>query len=192
MHPNISKIILSNNSLNGSGKYISTLIKDNKSLKSLLIRNVNFELKDIEFLSEELCKKNCTIKELDIGLNSDIGDEGLIEIGKIIENNKSLESIGLDGLNLTMNNYFPVFQAIFKNKSIEKYSLNNNEGLPLKGILNFFLKNPNVKELSISPWDVDKDKHKVFSIEQLIQIERFHLKSPNVIINGIKFSDNEN
>ena len=71
------------------------------------------------------------------------------------------------------------------------FALNNNEGLPLKGILNFFLKNPNVKELSISPWDVDKDKDKIFNEEQLIQIERFHLKSPNVIIHGVKFSDNE-
>ena len=162
MHPNISKIILSNNNLNGAGKYIGTLIKDNKSLKTLLIRNVSFEFKDIEFLAEEMCKKNCSIKDLDIGLNSGIGDAGLIEIGKIIENNKSLTSIGLDGLNLTMNNYLPVFQAIFKNKIIEKYSLNNNEGLPLKGMLNFFLKNPNVKELSITPWDVDKNKDKVF------------------------------
>ena len=191
MHPNISKIILSNNNLNGAGKYIGSLIKDNRSLKSLLVRNVSFELKDIEFICEDMCKKNCTIKHLDIGQNSDIGDKGLIEVGKIIDNNKSLESIGLDGLNLTMNNYFPVFQAIFKNKNIEKYSLNNNEGLPLKGILNFFLKNPKVKELSISPWDVDKDKDKVFNEEQLIQIERFHLKSPNVIIHGVKFSDNE-
>ena len=191
MHPNISKINFSNNNLNGAGKYIGGLIKDNKSLKSLLVRNVSFELKDIEFICEDMCKKNCSIKDLDIGLNSDIGDKGLIEVGKIIDNNRSLESIGLDGLNLTMNNYFPVFQAIFKNKNIEKYSLNNNEGLPLKGILNFFLKNPNVKELSITPWDVDKDKGKVFNEEQLIQIERFHLKSPNVIIHGVKFSDNE-
>ena len=189
LHPNISKIILSNNNLNGAGKYISTLIKDNKSLKTLLIRNVSLELKDIEFIAEEMCKKTCPIKDLDIGLNSGIGDEGLIEVGKIIDNNKSLISIGLDGLNLTMNNYLPVFQAIFKNKIIEKYSLNNNEGLPLKGILNFFLKNPKVKELSITPWDVDKNKDKVFDTEQLIQIERFHLKSPKVIIHGIKFSD---
>ena len=192
MHPNISKIILSNNNLNGSGKYIGTLLKDNKSLKSLLIRNVSLEFKDVELLCEEMCKKTCSIKDLDIGQNSGIGDEGLIEIGKIIDNNKSLKSIGLDGLNLTMNNYLPVFQAIFKNKTIEKYSLNNNEGLPLKGILNFFLKNPHVKELSITPWDIDKDKNKVFDTEQLIQIERFHLKSPKVIIHGIKFSDNEN
>ena len=192
MHPNITKINLSNNNLNGAGKYIATLIRDNKSLKCLLIRNVFLECKDIEFLTEEMCKKSCTINDLDLGLNAGVGDEGLKEIGKIIENNKSLISIGLDGLNFTMNNYLPVFQAIFKNKNIESYSLNMNAGLPLKGILNFFLKNPNVKELSIIPWDVNKEKDKVFNKEQLIQLERFHIKSPEVIIHGINFVDNEN
>jgi hypothetical protein len=191
MHPNITKINLSNNNLNGAGRYLATLIRDNKSLKSLLIRNDFLEAKDIGFLTEEMCKKICTIIELDIGLNAGVGDEGLKEIGKIIENNKSLKSIGLDGLNFTMNNYLPVFQAIFKNKNIESYSLNMNAGLPLKGILNFFLKNPHVKELSIIPWDVEKDKDKVFNKEQLLQLERFHIKSPQVIIHGINFIDNE-
>ena len=191
MHPNITKINMSNNNLNGAGKYIATLIKDNKSLESLLIKNDFLESKDIEFLAEEMCKKICTIVDLDIGLNAGVGDEGLKDIGKIIENNKSLKRIGLDGLNFTMNNYLPVFQAICKNKNIESYSLNMNAGLPLKGILNFFLKNPHVKELSIIPWDVEKDKDKVFNKEQLLQLERFHIKSPEVIIHGINFVDTE-
>ena len=192
MHPNITKINLSNNNLAGAGKYLAVLARDNKSLKSLLIRNICLESKDIEFLAEEMSKKSCTINDLDIGLNAGVGDNGLKEIGKIIENNKSLISIGLDGLNFTMNNYLPVFQAIFKNKNIERYSLNMNAGLPLKGILNFFLKNPNVKELSVIPWDVNKEKEKVFKKEQLIQLERFHLKSPQVIIHGINFLEYEN
>ena len=191
MHPNITKINLSNNNLAGAGKYLAVLARDNKSLKSLLIRNICLESKDIEFLAEEMSKKSCTINDLDIGLNAGVGDNGLKEIGKIIENNKSLISIGLDGLNFTMNNYLPVFQAIFKNKNIERYSLNMNAGLPLKGILNFFLKNPHVKELSVIPWDVNKDKEKVFKKEQLIQLERFHLKSPQVIIHGINFLEYE-
>ena len=191
MHPNITKINLSNNNLNGAGKYLSNLVKDNKSLESLLLRNVFLDSKDIEFLADEMSKKSCVLKDLDIGLNAGVGDEGLKEIGKIIENNKSLVSIGLDGLNFTMNNYLPVFQAIFKNKNIESYSLNMNAGLPLKGILNFFLKNPHVKELSIIPWDVQKDKDKVFNQEQLLQLERFHLKSPQVIIHGLNFIDEE-
>jgi hypothetical protein len=192
MHPNITQINLSNNNLAGAGNYLGGLARDNKNLKSLLIRNICLESIDIKFFAEEMCKKGCTINNLDIGLNAGIGDEGLKEIGKIIENNKSLISIGLDGLNFTMNNYLPVFQAIFKNKNIERYSLNMNPGLPLKGILNFFLKNPHVKELSIIPWDINKDKEKVFKKEQLIQLLRFHLKSPQVIIHGIKFIEYEN
>ena len=192
MHPNITQVNLSNNNLAGAGNYLGGLARDNKNLKSLLIRNICLESIDIKFFVEEMCKKGCTINNLDIGLNAGIGDEGLKEIGKIIENNKSLISIGLDGLNFTMNNYLPVFQAIFKNKNIERYSLNMNPGLPLKGILNFFLKNPHVKELSIIPWDINKDKEKVFKKEQLIQLLRFHLKSPQVIIHGIKFIEYEN
>jgi len=192
MHPNITQVNLSNNNLAGAGYYLGALARDNRKIKSLLIRNVCLESTDIKYLAEEMCKKGCTISNLDIGLNAGIGDDGLKEIGKIIENNKSLISIGLDGLNFTMNNYLPVFQAIFKNKNIESYSLNMNPGLPLKGILNFFLKNPHVKELSIIPWDINKDNEKVFKKEQLIQLMRFHLKSPQVIIHGIKFIEYEN
>ena len=192
MHPNITQVNLSNNNLAGAGNYLGGLAKDNRKIKSLLIRNVCLESTDIKFLADEMCKKGCTINHIDIGLNAGIGDDGLKEIGKIIENNKSLMSIGLDGLNFTMNNYLPVFQAIFKNKNIESYSLNMNPGLPLKGILNFFLKNPHVKKLSIIPWDINKDKEKVFKKEQLIQLLRFHLKSPQVIIHGIKFIEYEN
>ena len=188
MHPNIITINLSNINLNGAGRYLSNLLRDNKSLKTLLLKNDFFGEKDVENLSVELCKKTCVLKEIDLSLNAGIGNEGLKEIGKIINNNKTLIKIGLDGLNLTMNNYLPVFQAIFKNKTIESYSLNMNAGLPLKGILNFFLKNPHVKEISIIPWDTMKERDKMFNKEELLQIERFHLKSPDVIIHGINFN----
>ena len=63
-----------------------------------------------------------------------------------------------------------------------------NSGLPLKGILNFFLKNPQVKEISIIPWDIeDDDGENQFNEEQLYALEKFHLKAPNVVIKGIRF-----
>ena len=128
------------------------------------------------------------MQHLDLSLNYNIGEDGLKEIGKLITNNKSLISIGLDGMNLSMNNYMPVFQGILKNKTIKSYSLNINPGLPLKGILNFFLKNPYVKEISLIPWDYTKDKSKKFTDSQLQLFERFHKKAPDVIINGIYFN----
>ena len=187
MHPNISKLDISNINLEGSGQFISQLLYENKCLKELNLRNINLNKNDITFLAAKLSENNKLIF-LDLGLNYKIGDEGMKEIGKIIYNNKSLKSIGLDGLHLTMNNYLPIFEAITKNKTIESYSLNMNSGLPLKGILNFFLKNPQVKEISITPWDIEKESEfNRFTEDQLYAIEKFHLKAPNVNIKGIRF-----
>ena len=187
MHPNINKVDLSYMRLKGSGHYISSFIRDNKCLRSIFLKNCQFEKNDIEQFPLVFSQKDCKMEHLDLSLNSSVGEDGLKEIGKLITNNKSLISIGLDGMNLSMNNYMPVFQGILKNKTIKSYSLNINPGLPLKGILNFFLKNPNIKEISIIPWDYTKDKTKKFTDSQLQLFERFHKKAPDVIINGIYF-----
>ena len=187
MHPNINKVDLSYMRIKGSGHYISNFIRDNKCLRSLFLKNCQFEKQDVEYFPTVFSQKDCQMEHLDLSLNSNIGEDGLKEIGKLITNNKSLISIGLDGINLSMNNYMPVFQGILKNKTIKSYSLNLNPGLPLKGILNFFLKNPYVKEISIIPWDYNKDKTKKFTDSQLQLFERFHKKAPDVVINGIYF-----
>ena len=188
MHPNIYKVDFSYMRIKGSGHYISNFIRDNKCLRKLYLKNCQFEKSDIEQFPVVFSQKDCQMQHLDLSLNYNIGEDGLKEIGKLITNNKSLISIGLDGMNLSMNNYMPVFQGILKNKTIKSYSLNINPGLPLKGILNFFLKNPYVKEISLIPWDYTKDKSKKFTDSQLQLFERFHKKAPDVIINGIYFN----
>ena len=189
-HPNIKKLNFSNNNLVGSGKYIAQILKKNKVLQTLLLRNINMTSKDIEYLAEEICNNNCQIKYLDIGLNETIGKDGL-KSRKIISNNKTLTKIGLDGLHLTMDNYYPIFQAIQKNKTIESYSLNMNDGLKFKGVLNFFLYNKYVKEFSFIPWNFYEDKEQVFSNEQLIHILQFHQKDPQIKIIGVNFIEEE-
>ena len=185
MHPNINEVNLSYMRIKGSGHYISNFIRDNKCLRTLYLKNCMLEKPDIEYFPTVFSQKDCKMQHLDLSLNSSVGEDGLKEIGKLISNNKSLLSIGLDGMNLSMNNYMPVFQGILKNKTIKSYSLNMNPGLPLKGILNFFLKNQAIKEISLIPWDYTKDKTKKFTDNQLQLFERFHKKAPDVIINGI-------
>lgn len=195
MHPNIIKLDISHMNLSGGGQFILKLLNENKCLQDLNLRNTNLTKNDISCLVSTLTNEDSHLISIDLGLNSNIGDEGLREIGKIINNNRSLKSLGLDGLNLSMNNYLPIFEGIFKNRNIESYSLNMNWKLPLKGILNFFLKNPNVKEISITPWDIQTEADKKFSKEQLYALQKFHLKAPNVIIKGITFvecEENEN
>ena len=192
MHPNILKLDISNIFLEGCGQFIAMLLFENKCLKELNLRNIGLTKTDIAFIASKLVGEETKLTYLDLGLNYNIGDEGLKEIGKIISNNKSLKSIGLDGLNLTMNNYLPIFEAIIKNRNIENYSINMNSGLPFKGILNFFLKNQHFKEISITPWDIEEENEEnKFTEDQLYAIKKFHFKAPNVNIKGIVFDDNE-
>ena len=192
MHPNILKLDISNIYLEGSGQFISLLLFENKRLEELNLRNINLSKTDMAFIASKLVGEEVKLKYLDLGLNKNMGDEGLKEIGKIIGNNKSLKFIGLDGLNLTMNNYLPIFEAIMKNRNIESYSLNMNSGLPFKGILNFFLKNQHFKEISITPWDIEEENEEnQFTEDQLYAIKKFHFKAPHVIIKGIAFIEGE-
>ena len=191
MHPNITKLDISNIYLEGCGQFISLLLFENKCLKELNLRNIGLSKTDIAFIASKLGEESHLIY-LDLGLNHTIGDEGLKEIGKIINNNKSLKAIGLDGLNLTMNNFLPIFEAIIKNRNIESYSLNMNSGLPFKGILNFFLKNQHFKEISIIPWDIEEDNEEnKFTEDQIYAIKKFHFKAPYINIKGIRFEDND-
>ena len=198
LHPNIYKIDLSYMQLTGSGEYIATLLYENKSIHILILKNDKLNNKDVEFIAKELIKMDTILKHLDLSENVDVGTEGLKEIGKIIYNNKSLKSMALDGMNLSINNYLPIFNGISKNKNIEYYSMSKNEGLPLKGILNFLLKNPQVKKINIIPWDREKEEEddeeengkKQFNEKEIFLLEKFHLKAPNIILEGINFIDN--
>ena len=188
MHPNLLKLDISNIFLEGCGQFISLLLFENKCLKELNLRNTGLSKADMNYIASKLIGDKAKLIYLDLGLNQSIDDEGLKEIGRIISNNKSLKSIGLDGLNLTMNNYLPIFEAIIKNRNIESYSLNNNSGLPFKGILNFFLKNQHIKEISIIPWDIEEENEEnKFTEDQIYALKKFHYKAPNINIKGIRF-----
>ena len=185
LHPNILKLDLSYMQLEESGPYISSLLKENKTLNVLILKNDKLNDKDIQFISKELIKNDSTLEHLDLSENVNLGTEGFTEIGNIIHDNKSLKSIKLDGMNLNMNNYLPIFNGIYKNKNIEYYSIGRNADLPLKGVLNFFQKKKHIKKINIIPWK-NRSENK-FTEEENFLLERFHLKAPDVILEGINF-----
>ena len=183
-HSNLTDLILNNINLNACGKLIVELLRVNKNLKKLCIRNGNFDVKDLKEIINEISKRECLLTYLDISSNKTPGDECLKDISRLISHNISLKHLGLDDLNLNLDNYLPIFQAIFKNRGIESYSLNLNKGLPFKGTLNFFLKNPQVKMFSFIPWDREKEPKKNFTREQINLLQRFHSRAPEVKIVG--------
>ena len=90
-------------------------------------------------------------------------------------------------MNLNLQNYMPIFKSIFKNRTIECYSFNQNEKLPMKGILNFFMKINYIKELSLIPWDINKEKNRTYSQEEIKWLKIFHKNNPNIKIHGVGF-----
>jgi hypothetical protein len=183
-HPNLKILNLSNINLNKSGQIIASLLNENKIIAKLKMKNCRLSMKDIELMSNELSKKDCSLLYLDLSKNKEIGDLGLEKIGKFISHNKNLKHLGLDDLNINIKNYLPIFQSIYKNKNIESYSFNMNKDLPLKGLLNFLMKNTQIKKISFCPWDRKKEPKKVFTRQHINMIQAFHSKFPNTIIKG--------
>ena len=188
-HPNLNTLGLSYLNLENSGDLIKSLLKNSK-IKHLLVRGVNFNKNDFMILSQELGKNESKLTYLDIGFNS-LPDSSQNEcIGNFILKNTSIKKLCLDGMNLNLKNYMPIFKSIYKNRTIECYSFNQNENLPMKGILNFFMKINYIKELSLIPWDMNKEKNKKYSKEEIKWLKIFHKKNPNIKIHGIEFKEN--
>ena len=92
-------------------------------------------------------------------------------------------------MEIDMQNYMPLFKGIYENQTIECYSFNQNKNLSIGGVLNFFLNNDIIKEISIIPWK-KKKKNKNYNQEDIKKIETFNLKKTNIKINGFYFDYN--
>ena len=185
-HPNLNTLGLSYLNLENSGDLIKSLLKNGK-IKHLFVRGVTFNKRDFIILSQELGNNQSKLTYLDISFNSLPDSSQNESIGNIILKNTSIKKLCLDGMNLNLQNYMPIFKSIFKNRTIECYSFNQNEKLPMKGILNFFMKINYIKELSLIPWDINKEKNRTYSQEEIKWLKIFHKNNPNIKIHGVGF-----
>jgi hypothetical protein len=187
-HPNLNLLNLSYCKLPNSGSTLYNIITNSK-IHTLLIRKIALNLEDFKSIKKSLIINNCNINYLDLGFNP-INDNSQNEIlGSMIKNNNSIKKICLDGMNINMLNYMPLFIGIYYNQTIESFSFNQNKNLSIEGVLNFFLNNEKIKEISIIPWE-NNEKNKTFSQEDIKSMKAFHLKNPQVQINGFVFNDN--
>ena len=185
-HSNLNTLGLSYLNLENSGDLIKSLLKNGK-IKHLFVRGVKFNKRDFIILSQELGNNQSKLTYLDISFNSLPDSSQNESIGNIILKNTSIKKLCLDGMNLNLQNYMPIFKSIFKNRTIECYSFNQNEKLPMKGILNFFMKINYIKELSLIPWDINKEKNRTYSQEEIKWLKIFHKNNPNIKIHGVGF-----
>ena len=164
---NIEFIDFSFMNLTGCGEAIGNFISKNKSIENIVLRNVLLNFNDFKHIFVPL-KKSKTMKEIDISMNDMGGDKSLQFIADAIKENDSLECIKMEQININNDNYNIIFEAIEKNKTIQKYYLNYNSDIKPKIVINFFMKQMQVKYLEYIPFDKDNehDKNKSLTLEE--------------------------
>ena len=168
---NIQFLEFSNMEITGCGIYLGTIIKNKNNFKYLFLRNCKLNCKDFKYIFEEI-EKSESINEVDVSENNMGGDKALQYIAGAIKNNKSLKYLGMDNININMDNYTIIFDAIKLNIDISSYSLSYNSGLKPKIVLNFFLGLSHVKYFEYIPYS-PLDKGKELTLEEKKIIEQF-------------------
>ena len=168
---NIELLDFSNMDITGCGPYLGDIIKNKSNFKFLYLNNCKLNCKDFKCIFEEI-EKSESIKEIDVSNNNMGGDKALQYIANAIKNNKSLTYLGMKNINLNMDNYEIIFEAIKYNICISHYCLSYNPQLKPKILLNFFLGLTQVKYLEFIPFGpLDKDKE--LTLEEKKIIEQF-------------------
>ena len=136
---------------------------------------------------KEICRAvsdSQNIESLDIGMNDMGGDLSLKEVANMITKTKSLTSLNLDKMNINMDNYEIIMDAIIENKTIQKYYFSYNSNLKPIIALKVFYGLDNLTYLEFVPYDKDNDneKDKDFSLEEKKFLETFKKEKPNVTL----------
>ena len=178
---NIEFIDFSFMNLTGCGEAVGDFISKNKSIENIALRNVLLNFNDFKHIFVPL-KKSKTMKEIDISMNDMGGDKSLQFIADAIKENTSLECIKMEQININNENYNIIFDAIEKNKTIKKYYLNYNSDIKPKIVINFFMKQMQVKYLEYIPFDKDeeKDKNKSLTLEERKMFEKLKEDRPDM------------
>ena len=168
---NIEFLEFSNMDITGCGIYLKEIIKNKSNFKYLFVKNCKLNCKDFKYIFEEI-EQSESIKEVDVSDNNMGGDKALQYIAGAIKNNKSLTYLGMENLNINMDNYEIIFDAIKFNIDISSYTLSYNSGLKPKIVLSFFLGLTHVKYLEYIPYS-PHDKGKELTLEEKKLIEQF-------------------
>ena len=185
LHPNIQHLDFSSMVVTGCGESVANLIKTSKTLKSLFLRDCLLNLKDFQFICRALATENIskTIKNIDLSHNDLASDKSLEEIGKMIKANKSLTYLNLEKMNINMNNYNIIFNALNENELITHFSFCFNPKIKPRIVLEYFLHRKKLSSLAYIPYKAninDKEQKVEFNLEEKKIIEKFKKKRKKV------------
>ena len=176
-HPNLRYIDLSFMEITGGGIYIKKLI-ETVNLEFLCLRCCKLNYQDFKDVCGAMIN-NKTINHFDLSMNDQGGNKSLEELSKVIRNNKNINTFYLDQLNINMDNYNIIFDAIESNNNIYEFSFSLNPKLKVKFLLNFFIKKEEVKSLEFIPYS-DNEQKKEFTLEEKKLIDKFKKERPDI------------
>ena len=182
---NIQFLNFSEMSITCCGLKISELILNTKSLKILLLRDCNLNLKDFQFICGALTQESVTqtLENVDLSCNEMASDKSLEEIAKVIKKNKSITYLNMEKMNLDMKNYNIILEPIKENNKIVCFNFSFNPKLDPKIILEFFYERKELNMLAYIPYKeaMNKNDKKVeFNLDEKKIIEKFKKERKNV------------
>ena len=163
--------------ITGGGIYIKKLI-ETVNLEFLCLRCCKLNYQDFKDVCGAMIN-NKTINHFDLSMNDQGGNKSLEELSKVIRNNKNINTFYLDQLNINMDNYNIIFDAIESNNNIYEFSFSLNPKLKVKFLLNFFIKKEEVKSLEFIPYS-DNEQKKEFTLEEKKLIDKFKKERPDI------------
>ena len=184
-HPNIQFLDFSSMVVTGCGESVANLIKNSKSIKSIILKDCVLNMRDIQSICKALSLPNIsnTIINVDVSFNDMASDKSLEEIGKMIKANKTLTKLNLDKMNLNMSNYNFILNGLNENDKITHFSFNYNPNVKSRLILEYFLHRKKLNSLSYIPYKAtvnDKGPKVEFNLEERKIIKKFKDKRKKV------------
>jgi hypothetical protein len=185
LHPNIQLVDFSSMTITGCGESVANLIKSTKSIKTIILKDCLLNLKDFQNICRALSLENIskTIINVDLSHNDLASDKSLEEIGKMIKVNKTLHTLNMEKMNLTMNNYNLIFNGLNENETISEFSFCYNPNIKPRIVLEYFLRRKKLSTLAYIPYKAginEKGPKVEFNLDERKLIEKFKKKRKKV------------
>ena len=184
-HPNIEFLDFSSMSVTGCGEAVANLIKNSKSIKSIILKDCLLNMRDIQNICKALSLPNIstTINNVDLSFNDMASDKSLEEIGKMIKVNKTLTKLNLEKMNLNKDNYNFILNGLNENDKITHFNFSFNPNLKPRIILEYFLHRKKLNSLTYIPYKEnvnDKGPKVEFNLDERKIIKKFKDKRKRV------------
>ena len=184
-HPNIELLDFSSMTVTGCGEAVANLIKNSKSIKTIILKDCVLNMRDIQNICKALSLPNIssTINNVDMSFNDMASDKSLEEIGKMIKVNKTLTKLNLEKMNLNKDNYNFILNGLNENDKITHFNFSFNPNVKPRIILEYFLHRKKLNSLTYIPYKAnvnDKGPKVEFSLDERKIIKKFKDKRKRV------------